>query len=67
MGAELERLVAAQAAADAVVRAVGQPVGCGPLLRVAVTDAETNVRLATCFVSYEVDARPALRLVGEQR
>jgi hypothetical protein len=64
VSAELARLTAAQAKADQVVRAVGETPDLGPLLLVAVTDPETNTRLATCFVNYR-PAGPALRLVGE--
>lgn len=62
MNADLTRHVAAQAKADELVASIaGTPDG-GPLLRVAVTDVETNTRLATCFVTYQVDGAP-LRLV----
>ena len=61
MSADLSRLTAAQTAADAVIASLPLHDG-GLLLRVAVTDTETNERLATGFVSYIVD-RPALRLV----
>ncbi|MFD9276877.1 hypothetical protein ACFWD7_06240 [Streptomyces mirabilis] len=62
MAPDLARHVAAQAKADEVVASLaGTPDG-GPLLRVAVTDAETGQRLATCFVNYQVDGAP-LRLV----
>jgi hypothetical protein len=33
------------------------------MLLVAVTDPETNTRLATGFVTYQVDGAPQLRLV----
>jgi hypothetical protein len=62
-GAELDRLKAAQAKAAAVVKVVGESPGSGPLLRVAVTDAVTGQRMATCFVNYQVDGVPQLRLV----
>ncbi|MEV7034587.1 hypothetical protein AB0N99_30700 [Streptomyces sp. NPDC093272] len=62
MSADLDRLTAAQAAADAVI--AGLPVhDGGPLLQVAVTDMETRTRLATGFVTYETP-KPRLRLVG---
>ncbi|CAM5602685.1 hypothetical protein [Streptomyces coeruleorubidus] len=64
MSADLARLTAAQAKADAVVRQVGELPGAGPLLRVSVTDVETGQRLATCFVNYEPEPTP-LRLVRE--
>lgn len=67
MSADLARLTAAQAKADAVVRAVGEPIDGGPRLRVAVTDVETGNRLATCFVSYQIvdqASGPNLRLVA---
>lgn len=55
MNAEVSRLAAAQAKADALRALVGDWDGVGPRLRVAVTDPETNIRLATCFVGYSVD------------
>jgi predicted transcriptional regulator len=61
--ADLARLTAAQAKADEVVAAIAETPDGGPLLRVAVTDAETGQRLATCFVTYQVDGAP-LRLVA---
>lgn len=61
MNAELERQIAAQARADEVIAAVAEAPD-GPLLLVAVTDPETGNRLATGFVTYQVDRRP-LRLV----
>ncbi|MFJ2961199.1 hypothetical protein ACIPIC_02680 [Streptomyces collinus] len=66
MTAELARLGAAQAKADALAASVGDWDGVGPRLLVPIIDPETNTRLATCFVSYCVDgaARP-LRLVEE--
>jgi hypothetical protein len=63
-GAELDRHAAAQAKADEVIRAVAETAGAGPLLRVAVTDALTGQRLATGFVTYQVDGVPHLRLVA---
>ncbi|WP_405964812.1 hypothetical protein OG713_34755 [Streptomyces sp. NBC_00723] len=57
MAAELAGLTAAQAKADEVIRAVGEPIDGRPMLRVAVTDPETNTRLATGFVSYEVEGQ----------
>lgn len=63
MTAELARLAAAQEKADAVICAVAETVEAGPLLRIAVTDAETGQRLATGFVNYQVDG-PQLRLVA---
>lgn len=63
MSAERARLTAAQAKADAVIRAVAEAPE-GRLLRVAVTDVETNTRLATCFVTYEADHAPILWAVA---
>ncbi|MEU5247310.1 hypothetical protein AB0G81_24970 [Streptomyces asoensis] len=63
MSAELARLTAAQSKADEVIRAVGTPVDGRPMLRIAVTDPETDTRLATGFVSYEVEVAPVLRAV----
>lgn len=60
--ADLARLTAAQAKADELVRTVADTPDGGPLLRVAVTDIETGQRMATCFVTYQVDGAP-LRLV----
>jgi hypothetical protein len=60
--AETERLTAAQAKADQVIRAVAEPVDSGRLLRIAVTDVETGQRLATGFVGYSVTGS-YLRLV----
>lgn len=54
---------AAQATADAVIRAVRETPGPGRLLRVAVTDIETGQRLGTCFVNVAADG-PQLRLVA---
>lgn len=62
MTAETERLTAAQAKADEVIRAVAEAPDSGRLLRVAVTDVETGQRLATGFVGYDVDGS-YLRLV----
>jgi hypothetical protein len=61
--ADLARLTAAQAKADEVVAAIAETPD-GPLLGVAVTDLETNTRLATCFVTYQIDGAPQLRLVA---
>ena len=58
---ELTRHSAAQAKADALAAAIAEPPEPGRHLRVAITDPETEQRLATCFVNYEV-AR-SLRLV----
>ena len=66
MTADLARHVAAQAMADRIVAAIGESPDGDRLLRVAVTDVETNTRLATCFVNYQPDT-PVLRLVGESR
>jgi hypothetical protein len=63
VSAETERLTAAQAKADRVIRAVAEPVDSDRLLRVAVTDVETGQRLATGFVTYET-VGSHLRLVG---
>lgn len=62
--AELARHVAAQAKADEVIAAVVEAPDGGLLLRVAVTDVATGQRLATCFVTYQVDGAPQLRLVA---
>ncbi|MER5875494.1 hypothetical protein ABT119_06135 [Streptomyces sp. NPDC001910] len=59
---DLDRLTAAQAKADEVVRSVAETPE-GLLLRVSVTDPETGNRLATGFVTYSVDSAP-LRLVA---
>lgn len=65
MTADLARVTAAQMA-DRIVAAIGEsPVG-DLLLRIAVTEVKTGVRLATCFVNYQADA-PMLRLVGGDR
>jgi hypothetical protein len=64
-GDERARLAAAQAKADEIAATVGE-VPDGPLLRVAITDVETNTRLRTCFATYQPDeGAPPLRLVGE--
>jgi hypothetical protein len=65
VSAEVARLVAAQAKADATVRLVADHDG-GPGLRlmVAVIDPATNTRLATGFVTYETGPVPGLRLVS---
>jgi hypothetical protein len=62
-GGEGARLAAAQAKADEIVGMVGE-MPDGLLLRVAITDVETNTRLATCFVTYQTDRTPSLRIVG---
>lgn len=64
MTADLARLMAAQRMADRIVAEIGESPEPGRHLTVAITDPETEQRLATCFVNVEVDA-PALRLVGE--
>ncbi|MCX5253595.1 hypothetical protein OOK27_05330 [Streptomyces canus] len=64
MTSDLARLMAAQAKADEIARTVGESPEPGRHLRVAITDPETEQRLATCFVNVEIDA-PMLRLVGE--
>lgn len=64
MSAEVARLDAMQAKADAVAALVGDWDGVGPRLLVGITDPETNTRLATAFVGYA--ASPTLlRLVRE--
>lgn len=64
MTPEVARLLAAQAKADEVVASVATAPE-GRLLRVSVTDVETNQRLATGFVSYELaPADPVLRVVS---
>jgi hypothetical protein len=55
---DLARLDAARAKADAVAASVGEGPEAGPLLRVAISDAETGQRLATCFVNFEAGATP---------
>ncbi|MFG2352609.1 hypothetical protein [Streptomyces sp. NPDC048521] len=60
MADEIERLTAAQVKADEVIRAVGETPDGGRLLRVAVTDTETEQRLATGFVNYRVDEPQAV-------
>jgi nicotinamide mononucleotide (NMN) deamidase PncC len=62
MTPDLARLMAAQAKADELVAAIAESPDGGPMLRVAVTDVETGQRLATGFVTYQVDGAP-LRLV----
>jgi hypothetical protein len=59
--ADLERLTAAQTKAYELVAAIAEAPEPGRHLRVAITDPETEQRLATCFVNYET-AR-SLRLV----
>ena len=63
MTADLERLSAAQAKADEVAARNAEAPEPGRHLRVAVTDPETEQRLATFFVNYTVDG-PRLRLVA---
>jgi hypothetical protein len=63
MTADLARLTAAQAKADELVAAIAETPD-GPMLRVAVTDVETGQRLATGFVTYQVDGAPQLRLAA---
>jgi hypothetical protein len=63
VNAELARLTAAHPKADAVVCTVADTPDGSPMLLVAVTDPETNTRLATGFVTYRVDGVPQLRLV----
>jgi len=63
VSADLARLEAAQSKADEVIRTLGEPIDGRPMLRIAVTDPETNTRLATGFVSYEITDRASLRLV----
>ncbi|MFF4791872.1 hypothetical protein ACFY2M_19385 [Streptomyces sp. NPDC001276] len=54
MSAELARLTAAQEMADKVIATVADRIHePGPRLLVAVTDPETNLRLATGFVTYQ--------------
>jgi hypothetical protein len=63
---DLERLTAAQAKADAVVRQVADhDGGDGTRLLVAVIDPETNTRLATGFVAYSTRPVRHLRIAGE--
>ncbi|MEU9436575.1 hypothetical protein [Streptomyces sp. NPDC048252] len=63
MTADLARLTAAQTTADAIIATVATPIDGRPMLRIAVTDPETNTRLATGFVAYDA---PGLRLLGER-
>lgn len=63
MNADLARLKAAQAKADAVRASLAEAPD-GPHLLVAVTDPETGQRLATCFVNYQTGDVPRLRLVA---
>jgi hypothetical protein len=63
VSADLPRLAAAQSKADEVIAAVATPIDGRPMLRIAVTDPETDTRLATGFVSYEITDRASLRLV----
>ncbi|MGW4825461.1 hypothetical protein ACWEP4_42960 [Streptomyces sp. NPDC004227] len=66
MTADLNRLRAAQAAADAVIRSVAVTPDGSPMLRVSVTDPETNQRLATGFVTYQpIGSGRHLQLVRE--
>jgi hypothetical protein len=60
---EQARLAAAQKKADALRDAFSEIPDGSPMLLVAVTDPETNTRLATGFVTYRVDGVPQLRLV----
>lgn len=55
MSAELARLTAAQAKADEVIRTIAEPIDGSQLLRIAVTDVETEQRLATGFVNYQAE------------
>ncbi|MFJ6566593.1 hypothetical protein ACIQNU_04185 [Streptomyces sp. NPDC091292] len=55
MSAEVGRLRAAQTVADDVIRMVATAPDSGLLLQVSVTDPVTGQRLATGFVSYQVD------------
>ena len=64
MSAEVARQSAMQAKADAVAALVGDWDGVGPRLLVAITDPETNTRVANAFAGYVV-AAPVLRLVEE--
>jgi predicted homoserine dehydrogenase-like protein len=61
--ADLARLAAAQAKADEVIGSVAETPDGGQLLRIAVTDVATGQRLATGFVTYQVDGDRQLRLV----
>jgi hypothetical protein len=55
VSADLERLTAAQAKADQVVRKVADHDGSdAPRLLVTVVDQETNTRLASGFVTYQL-------------
>lgn len=56
MSAELARLDAAQAKADAIALQVADHDGSdAPRLLVAVIDPVTQTRLATAFAAYEVE------------
>ena len=63
MSADRARRMAAQAKADEIARTVGEPIDGRPMLRIAISDSETNTRLATCFATYDVDSPAILRLV----
>jgi hypothetical protein len=63
VSAETDRLTAAQAKADEVIRVVAESPDSPHLLRIAVTDVETGQRLRTGFVNYTPDG-PTLRLVA---
>lgn len=64
MSADLDALIAAQAKADEVIRAIAEAPTVGPMLRVSVTDPATGQRLATGFVSYEAPTVRHLRSVS---
>lgn len=69
MTADLARLTTAQRdAADALVAPLNAAAALhdGPRLLVAVIDQDTNTRIASGFLPYEVDdePRPPMRLVA---
>lgn len=55
MNTEQVRQAAAQKKADEIRAVLGEAMGAGPLLRVSVTDVETEQRLATFFVNVDAD------------
>lgn len=68
MTADLAHVTAAREAADAFVAPLNAAAALhdGPRLLVAVIDPETNTRIASGFLTYEVDDEPRshLRLVA---
>jgi hypothetical protein len=66
MSVETDRLKAAQAKADEIIRAVGETPDGDLLLRIAVTDTVTGQRMATGFANYAVGDGPQPELAGER-